>query len=396
MDITLLRKQAEARYAQEGMPSIQDESWRFTDVSQLNPALFTASWKPSALAVTPLSACYIVVENGRLSLEKSNLDSLPKGVHVRPIMDCTDERLGSLADQGSGFVQLNTATFEQGVQLEVEAGVSLEAPIHLIHLSDNEQGAFQMRHLFALGEQAKVTIIEEYVGAAKIEYFMNVVSEVFVADGAHIDHYKLQRESESAYHFHTIEAQCGCEALFSNHAITIGGRLGRNDIRTRILGEQSEAICNGLYLLKEQQLFDTHLFMDHAVAKCNSHELYKGILADKAKSVFCGRILVQQDAQETDAIQSNANLLLSRGAKVHTMPQLEIYADDVKCTHGATIGELDEQALFYLQTRGVDPEGAHAMLTTAFANEVFDEVACETFKAYAEEMVKIWLSGVHA
>ena len=270
---------------------------------------------------------------------------------MRPIMDCTDERLGSLADQASGFVQLNTATFEQGLQLEVEAGISLETPIHIIHLSDNEQGAFQMRHLLSLGEQAKVTIIEEYIGTAEIEYFMNVVSEVFVADGAHLDHYKLQRESETAYHFHTIEAQCGSKAIYSNHAITIGGRLGRNDIRTRILGEQSEAICNGLYLLKEQQLFDTHLFMDHAVAKCNSHELYKGILADKAKSVFCGRILVQQDAQETDAIQSNANLLLSRGAKVHTMPQLEIYADDVKCTHGATIGELDEQALFYLQTR---------------------------------------------
>ena len=148
MDITLLRKQAEARYAKEGMPSIQEESWRFTDVSQLNPALFTASWQPSTLTHNPLSTCVIVVENGRLSLEKSTLNALPKGVHFRSIMDCTDERLGSLADQASGFVQLNTATFEQGIHLEVEAGVSVDTPIHIIHLSDNDQGAFPVRHLF--------------------------------------------------------------------------------------------------------------------------------------------------------------------------------------------------------------------------------------------------------
>ena len=161
-----------------------------------------------------------------------------------------------------------------------------------------------------------------------------------------------------------------------------------------MLGQNSEAICNGVYLLNNNQLFDTHLFMDHAVPACNSHELYKGILTDKARGVFCGRILVEKDAQQTDAIQSNANLLLSRSAKVNTMPQLEIYADDVKCTHGATIGELDNEALFYLQTRGIDLAEAYSLLTFAFANEVLDEVQSKIIKNKAELIIKDWLSRV--
>jgi Fe-S cluster assembly protein SufD len=271
----------------------------------------------------------------------------------------------------------------------------LEEPIHVVHLADAEGGSFAYRHLIAAAAGAAVTIIEEYVGSAGVRYLTNVVTEAFVADGAKVDHYKIQRESAAAYHFQTLESELGRDALFSNHAVTVGGRLGRNDIRGRLLGEESEAICNGLYLLQEDQLFDTHLFMDHAVPKCQSHELYKGILSGQARAVFCGRILVQQDAQETDAIQSNGNLLLSRAAKVNTMPQLEIYADDVKCTHGATIGELDEQALFYLQTRGVDSKQAHAMLTFAFANEVLDEVTCSVVKHRIESMVQAWLVGVN-
>ena len=162
------------------------------------------------------------------------------------------------------------------------------------------------------------------------------------------------------------------------------------------MGEGGEAICNGLYLLKDRQLFDTHIFMDHAVPKCNSHELYKGILDDKARAVFCGRILVQKDAQQTDAVQSNKNLLLSRTAKINTLPQLEIYADDVKCTHGATVGQLDDESLYYMQTRGIDPVRAHAMLTFAFANEVLDEVQCEPAKKYIETLIHEWLEEVSA
>ena len=395
MDINTRREEAAAAFAAKGLPTVKEEAWRFTNVSRLNEETFDATWQAAAVSFDPLSELVVVFENGKLSVEASSLERLPDGVRVRSIMDSAEARLGTLADSDSGFVLSNTAQFSDGVLIEVDAGVVLEEPIHVVHLADAEGGSFAYRHLIAAAAGAAVTIIEEYVGSAGVRYLTNVVTEAFVADGAKVDHYKIQRESAAAYHFQTLESELGRDALFSNHAVTVGGRLGRNDIRGRLLGEESEAICNGLYLLQEDQLFDTHLFMDHAVPKCQSHELYKGILSGQARAVFCGRILVQQDAQETDAIQSNGNLLLSRAAKVNTMPQLEIYADDVKCTHGATIGELDEQALFYLQTRGVDSKQAHAMLTFAFANEVLDEVACSVVKHRIESMVQAWLVGVN-
>ena len=394
MDINTRREEAAAAFAAKGLPTVKEESWRFTNVSRLNDETFDASWQAATVSFDPLSDWVVVFENGKWSTVASSLDGLPAGVRVRSIMDCADARLGTLADSDSGFVLSNTAQFSDGVLIEVDAGVVLEQPIHVVHLADAEGGSFAYRHLIAAEADANVTVVEEYIGSAAVRYFTNVVTEAFVADGAKVDHYKIQRESAAAYHFQTLESELGRDALFSNHAVTVGGQLGRNDIRGRLLGEESKAICNGLYLLKEDQLFDTHLFMDHAVPKCQSHELYKGILSDQARAVFCGRILVQQDAQETDAIQSNGNLLLNRSAKVNTMPQLEIYADDVKCTHGATIGELDEQALFYLQTRGVDAKRAHAMLTFAFANEVLDEVDCSVVKLRIEAMVQAWLAGV--
>ena len=394
MDINTRREEAAAAFAAKGLPTVKEEAWRFTNVSRLNDETFDASWQAASVSFDPFSDLVVVFENGKWSKEASSLDGLPAGLRVRSIMDSADVRLGTLADSDSGFVLSNTAQFSDGVLIEVDAGVVLEQPIHVVHLADSEGGSFAYRHLIAAAADASVTVVEEYIGSAGVRYLTNVVTEAFVADGAKVDHYKIQRESRAAYHFQTLESELGRDALFSNHAVTVGGRLGRNDIRGRLLGQESEAICNGLYLLQEDQLFDTHLFMDHAVPKCQSHELYKGILSDQARAVFCGRILVQQDAQETDAIQSNGNLLLSRAAKVNTMPQLEIYADDVKCTHGATIGELDEQALFYLQTRGVDPKRAHAILTFAFANEVLDEVACSVVKPRIEAMVQAWLAGV--
>jgi len=394
MDVKSRREKAAEAFAAKGLPTVREEAWRFTDVSRLNDVAFGGAWQASDLAYDALSELIVVFENGSWSAEKSSLAGLPEGVRVQSILDCGDARLGSLADSDSGFVLANMAQFSDGVWIDVPAGVTVEQPIHVVHLADAPESAFHYRHLITVGAGASVSVIEEYVGAAGVRYWTNGVTEAFVADGAKVDHYKIQCESEAAFHFQTLESELGGDALFSNHTVTAGGCLGRNDIRGRLLGEESEAICNGLYLLKDEQVFDTHMFMDHAVPKCQSHELYKGILSDRARGVFCGRILVREDAQETDAIQSNGNLLLSRAAKVNTMPQLEIYADDVKCTHGATIGELDEQALFYLQTRGVEPTKAHAMLTFAFANEVLDEVACSIVKPRIEALVQAWLAEV--
>ncbi len=393
MDLKELRKKAEADFKTNGFPTTKEELWRFTDVSRVATAEFTTDWKAAEVEFEPLSNIVVVFENGKLSREKSSFDNLPKGVCIGSILDLVDPRIGTLADRQSAFVSSNTAYFSDGAFIEVTDGAQLDTPIHLVYLADAEGAALHLRNFVSAGKGAAVSIVEEYIGLEDTTYWTNAVTEVFAADEASVDHYKVQRESASSFHFQTLEAHLGKDTVFSNHAVTFGSALGRNDIRGKLNGEGGEAICNGLYLLKDKQHFDTHMFMDHAVPKCNSHELYKGILDDKAHAVFCGRILVQKDAQETDAVQSNGNLLLSRGAKVNTLPQLEIYADDVKCTHGATIGELDETALYYLQTRGINPVRGHAMLTFAFANEVLDEVKCKTAKTYIEGLVHNWLEN---
>ncbi|WP_372845379.1 Fe-S cluster assembly protein SufD [Pontiella sp.] len=398
MNLNELRNKAEADFKANGFPTTKEELWRFTDVSPVAGAEFSRQWKSSGLAFDPLGGIAVVFENGKLSLEKSSLGALPPGVRIGSIMDLVDPRIGTLADSQSAFVAANTAYFSDGAFIEVADGMELEAPIHLVFLADLPGAEFHLRNFVSVGKGAKATVVEEFIGdpadRSIPSYWTNAVTEVFVDDGAVADHYKIQRESKTAYHFQTLEAHVGADAVFSNHSVAVGSALGRNDIRGKLTGEGGEAICNGLYLLKDQQLFDTHLFMDHAVPECKSHELYKGILSDKARAVFCGRILVQKGAQQTDAIQNNKNLLLSRGAKVNTLPQLEIYADDVKCTHGATVGELDATALYYLQTRGIDPKQGHAMLTFAFANEVMDEVNCKPVKAHIEALVHDWLDKV--
>ena len=396
MDLKELREKAAADFRERGFPTTREELWRFTDVSAVANAEFTSAWKPAEVDHQALSEIIVVFENGKLSHEKSNVVNLPSGVSVGSIMDRADERLGTLADSQTAFVAANTAYFSDGAFIEVADGVELETPIHLVYLADADGAAVHVRNFISCGGGARVAVIEEYIGKSGTTYWSNAVTEVFVDDHGWVDHYKIQRESGESFHFQTLEAHTGANAVFSNHSVTVGSRLGRNDIRGKLAGEGGEAICNGLYLLKDRQLFDTHMFMDHAVPRCNSHELYKGILDDKARAVFCGRILVQQDAQQTDAVQSNRNLLLSRAAKVNSLPQLEIYADDVKCTHGATVGQLDDQSLYYMQTRGIDPVRAHAMLTFAFANEVLDEVKCKPAKAHIEKLVHDWLEEVSA
>lgn len=408
MSLKELREKAEADFKANGYPGTKEELWRFTDVSRIadgyaDPSAAicgAADWMPTKIEYECQGGICLVFENGRLSLEKSSVLGLPEGVRVGSIMDHVDPRIGSLADSQSAFVAANTAYFREGAYIDIADGVTLDTPIHLVYLADTAGAAFHLRNFISCGRSAKATIVEEYIGDPKDtsdrSYWTNSVTEIFVGDQGEVDHYKIQRDHAAAYHFQTLEAQLGRDSIFSSHAVTLGAVLGRNDIRGRLTGEGGEAICNGLYLLKGQQHFDTHMFMDHAVPKCNSHELYKGILDDRARAVFCGRILVQQDAQETDAVQSNGNLLLSREAKVNTLPQLEIYADDVKCTHGATIGQLEDEALYYLQTRGIDPNQGHAMLTFAFANEVLDKVKCLPVKARIEGLVQKWLEEVGA
>lgn len=395
-DINTLREQAAEVVNANGFPTTRQEQWRFTDVSPVAEQSFDAAWKASAVPFNALSDVVLVFDNGRFSPEKSLLDALPVGVTIGPVLEHeTGKNLGALVDVSQqAFVAMNTASFSEGIAIYLAEDVCLNQPIHVVYLADLDGGSFHLRNLIVAEKGASATVVEEYIGQTASSYWTNGVTEVHVASEASVEHVKIQRESQAAYHFQTIAARVDDAGTFKSHVVTLGSALGRNDIHGRLVGEGATIACNGAYLLRDRQHFDTHLFMDHEVAGCDSRQLYKGILADKARAVFCGRILVKPGAQQTDAEQSNKNLLLDRSAQVHALPQLEIYADDVKCTHGSTVGELDEVALYYLQTRGINRMKAQQMLTAAFAGEVLEQLNDPVLKEFVQHVVDAWLEEV--
>ncbi|HVF10727.1 MAG TPA: Fe-S cluster assembly protein SufD, partial [Abditibacteriaceae bacterium] len=235
-------------------------------------------------------------------------------------------------------------------------------------------------NLIVLGKNSQATIVESYACARDEMYFTNSVTEIVAGAGASVDHYKVQMESEQAFHVGTMQVQAGRDSNFSSHSIALGGKLVRNNANAVLNAEGITCTLNGLVLGHGEQIIDNHTIMDHAQPRCNSHELYANILDGKARGVFNGKIFVRPDAQKTDAKQSNRNLLLSRDAVIDTKPQLEIFADDVRCTHGATIGQLDEDALFYMRARGIDKDKARDILTYAFASEILDTIKVEPLR----------------
>jgi Fe-S cluster assembly protein SufD len=264
--------------------------------------------------------------------------------------------------------------------------VVVETPIHVVFVTGGE-GAHAMAHprtLIVTGAGAQATVIESYIGAAGETYFCNAVSEVFVGENAGVDHYKVQQESLEAFHMAALHAHTSRSARFSSHSFALGGRSVRNDAVVILDGEGGDCTLNGLYLADRDRLVDNHTTIDHAKAHCGSHEVYKGILGGTARAVFNGKIIVRQDAQKTDAKQTNRALLLTDGATINTKPQLEIFADDVKCTHGAAIGQLDEESIFYLRARGMTYAEARDMLIHAFAGQVIEGVKIEPLRAVLE------------
>jgi len=247
--------------------------------------------------------------------------------------------------------------------------------------------AWFRRVLVVVGRNSQATIVERYSGPAGATYFTSAVSEIILDEGAIIDHYKVQQEGDGAFHVATTQVRMGRSSKFSSHNLTFGGKLTRNDVNAFLAGEGCECTLNGLYLGGGGQLIDNHTRIDHAMPHCASHELYKGILDGKARGVFAGRIYVHQDAQKTDAKQTNQTLLLSDDAVIDTKPQLEIFADDVKCTHGATVGQLDAEAVFYLRTRGIGKDEARALLTFAFANDIIGRIKIESLRDNLEQLL---------
>jgi Fe-S cluster assembly protein SufD len=398
-----LRKKAIDRFQSIGFPTGREEAWRFTDVTPLaeiafKPAAGTANPNQFAgLANGALKALQITFVDGRFAPAFSSLE-LPRGVALESVGENLKKAPSAAEPQQAvpehPFAALNLAFFRDGAAIRIEAGVALDRPIHVLFLSSLHGEPYVMHPLssIGLGEGARATVVTSFLGPSGGTYFMNAVTKVDLAPGASLDLTKVQRESPQAFHFESLDVRAAASAAFTHHSISLGARIARNDL-SATLGEGSECSLLGLYEVAGQQHVDHHTTIDHAKPHGTSRELYKGVLDGRARAVFDGRIVVRPDAQKTSAIQTNKNLLLSKEALVHTKPQLEIFANDVKCKHGATIGQLDADVLFYLRSRGIGLVEARRLLIHAFASEIIDTVKADAVRSQIGGCMALFAGG---
>ncbi len=399
-----LRKSAIARFAELGFPGPRNEDWKFTSVAPLTKLRFERglAYEGEVLSADRLEehlfpGCIrLAFVNGRFTAGLSSVSGLPKGIIVESLADALEKHLelvephlGRYAKHSDlAFTALNTAFLQDGAFVHIPKGVMVERPIHLLFVTAaDEPTVAYPRNLIVAEANTQVALVESYISLAQGVALTNAVSEIVASEGAVIDHYKVQRESAKAFHFANTQVVQRRGSNFSTHYIGLGGELVRNEVRVLLDAEGCEATVNGLYLAGGKQHIDNHTVIDHAKPHCASHELYKGILDGQARGVFNGKIFVRQDAQKTDAKQTNQTLLLSDDAVINTKPQLEIFADDVKCTHGATVGQLEENQLFYLRSRGLGEEQARNLLIYAFANDIVGRIKVAPVRAQLEEIL---------
>jgi Fe-S cluster assembly protein SufD len=403
--LSQLRQKGLETFTRLGIPNRRIEDWRFTNVAGLTdrtydlmPPVTSSDHQVETLlqrATLDSEAYRLVFINGRFSAEWSAATDLPSGVVIEnlagSIRSLPNEIQGILCDNldidDSPFAALNTAFLDDGANIAIADSVILNRPVHLVFLSVGEvRGVSHPRILIRIGKKSKAQVIESYLGVGDT-YFTNAITQIDVDANAELDHHKLQHEQVGAMHLAATHVTQQAQSNFRSHYFSFGASLSRNEINCKLDGERIETTLNGLYMPTGNQLMDCRTRIDHTKPNCNSYELYKGILDDEARGVFNGKIFVHQDAQKTDAKQSNQAILLSDDAVVNTKPQLEIYADDVRCTHGATIGELDEKALYYLRSRGVPLELARKMLIFAFANDVVLAVKVPAVRRHLESIL---------
>jgi Fe-S cluster assembly protein SufD len=398
------RQHAFDRFLSLGFPTTRDEEWRFTSVAPVTEGSFTLgsqTLEASDADVAPFrlphaTAAELVFVNGSYAPALSNVGALPPGTAIEelPIALTTVSRHPLVTRLATfdrrAFTALNTAFFSDGVYIRIAPHAIVPAPIHVLFLSTSDGDRPVMSHPrvgVAMGEQSRACVVETYAGGHAGRYFTNAVTEISLGEEAVLDHYKLQHESEQASHVATMHVRADRGATFTSHSISLGGSLVRNDVMAALEGDGVECTLNGLYLADGQRHVDNHTTIDHARPHCGSREVYKGILADRARGVFNGKIIVRPDAQKTDAKQTNRALLLSEDAQINTKPQLEIFANDVKCTHGAAVGQLDDEAIFYLRSRGLSEPQARQILILAFLGEVVDRIPFHPIRSVVEQMV---------
>lgn len=398
------RKAAMAQFAELGFPTIRDEDWRFTNVAPIAKTRFVPAGAGD-VALDQIDAylfgdgiaARLVFVNGRFSGDLSQMGDLPAGLTVLPLAEAMGRRAKELepylarqVNLGSNaFAALNTALFADGAYVRVARGAVIDRPVHVVHVATGaaEATVQHARNLFVAEESSQSQIVESYVAVGNGKYFTNGVTEIVAGANAQVEHYKVQRESEQAFHMATMRTQQDRDSRVTSLSLSMGGGLVRNNIHAMLDGIGAEATLNGLFITHGTQHVDNHLRVEHAKPNCTSWEFYKGLLDGQSRGVFTGRIFVHQIAQKTDAKQSNDNLLLSKAAHVHTKPQLEIFADDVRCTHGATIGQVDEEAMFYLRSRGFPAEAARSLLVYAFAGESLGQIAIEPLRNQVQKTI---------
>ena len=392
--VKALRTEAMTEFAVAGFPTTRNEEWRFTNLTPLTKVAFSVPGDRPVVTdpmlhpwVLPGTTCRLVFVNGTYDAALSNAVQLPAGIRVESLAEALRkgdgevlQLLGSLAPvKGNAFAALQTAFLNDGAFIDVPEGVTLDVPVELLFLAlpGAQPLAIQPRNIIRVGKDARLSVVETYAALGTGVYLTNVVSEVFVGEGAVLEHDKLQLEGNGAFHIGSTWFRQGRASTMTSNSIALGGELVRNTVTATFAGTDAECTLNGLSLATGDQLIDNHTAIDHAHPNCASHELYKAVLDGSSRGVFNGKIFVRKDAQKTDARQTNKTLLLSDSATIDTKPQLEIFADDVKCTHGATVGQLDEDQVFYLRARGIGETDARDMLTYAFAADVVERIHVE-------------------
>ncbi len=406
-----LREDGWARFSAKGFPTTHDEDWRFTNLAALARTPFRRVAKDEATVserdIKPYrvagAACQLVFVNGYFVPELSDAEKLPQGLEVcalRRAIDCgldecapggIEQHLGRYADANRDvFVALNTALWDDGAYVRIRRGAQITRPVHLLYVSAGA-GAAIMTHprTVIIAEEASLcTVVEDYVSVGNEAGFSNAVTELVAGEGAVFSHFLVERENLASFNVSTLRTEQARSANVASHSVLLGGALVRNNVHPVLAGEGAECLINGLFAGEGRQHLDNYMLVEHASPQCNSRQFYNGILADHARGVFHGRIIVHKDAQKTDAKQTNRNLLLSDDARIDTKPQLEIYADDVKCTHGATIGQIEEESLFYLRSRGLSKADARNLLLYAFAAECLNRMHEGAAREMVETLIK--------
>ena len=408
--LSKLRQDAFAEFAKTGFPSTRDEDWRFTNVApiaktdfQLAPKQVYPDLREQLESyVIAAAACRVVFINGYFAPELSAISNLPASVVVASLAEqiaknpeSVEPHLGRyLNTERDPFCALNTVFIEDGAFIHVRSGTILEAPIHLLFVSIGGQVPLMShpRNLIIVGDHSELSVVEEFVSLGTTRIFCNAATELVAGDGAVVSHYRIEQENPETFQISTLRIQQGQTANVSSHCVLLGGALVRNNVHPVLAGEGGECLINGLFLGRGQEHLDNYMLVEHAKPHCESRQFYNGILDEQSHGVFHGRIVVHKDAQKTDAKQTNRNLLLSDDAQIDTKPQLEIFADDVKCTHGATIGQIEENALFYLRSRGIDEVSARRLLLEAFASECLDRMRQGPARTHIAELIRDHIS----